>query len=146
MRTLATFATLLVGLGLLASGPVHAQPTLAAASGATAGLDRAGVTSKLPDGLSQSDWAGIQKAYTLDRHRVAPLADQAGVWHARNRGQAWRSYYDGRGFRVEPDAGGWSWGLELTRYGVGDDLHEVGGTASVTTEATRLSYAGLASV
>jgi hypothetical protein len=104
MRTLATLVTLAV-LGLLASGPVHVQPAMAGASGAAAGPDHSVVTRKLPDGLSKSDWAGIQKAHTVERHRVTPLAGQAGVWQARNRGQAWRSYFDGRGFRVEPDTG-----------------------------------------
>ena len=108
---------------------------------ANAGPDHSAVTRKLPDGLSRSDWAGIQKAYTLQRHQVAPLAGQAGVWHARNPGQAWRTYFDGRGFRVEPDTGEWTWGLELSRYGIGDDQHEVGGAVPVTTEASRVSYA-----
>jgi len=128
-------------LGLLASGPILAQSALAAASSTTAGADRAAVTTKLPDGLSESDWGGIRKAYTVERHRVAPLVGQAGVWHARNPGQAWRTQFDGRGFRVAPDAGGWTWGLELSRYGIGDARHEVGGTAPVTTGATRVSYA-----
>ncbi len=119
MRTLATFATLLVGLGFLASGPVLAQPAMAAAESATTGPDHSAVTRKLPAGLSESDWAGIQKAHAVERHRVTPLPGQAGVWHARNPGQAWRSYFDGRGFLVEPGPGGWSWGLELARYGIG---------------------------
>ncbi len=42
---------------------------------------------------------------------------------------------------MEPDGGGWTWGLELSRYGIGDEQHEVGGAALVTTEATRVSYA-----
>ncbi len=110
-------------------------PALAAADpvGAATGIT--------PDGLSESDWAGIRKAHALERHRVAPLAGQAGVWHARNPGQAWRTRFDGRGFRVAPDTGGWTWGLELSRYGIGDDQHEVGGAAPVITEA-RMAYHG----
>ena len=27
-------------------------------------------SEEVPDGLSQSDWAGIRKAYTASRHRV----------------------------------------------------------------------------
>lgn len=140
MRTLWALVTLAV-LGLLASGPFYAQPAMAAASSANAGPDNTAVTRKLPDGLSRSDWAGIQKAHSLERHRVAPLVGQAGVWQARNPGQAWRTYFDGRGFRVEPDTGAWTWGLELSRYGIADEQHEVGGEAQVTTDATRVSYA-----
>ncbi len=101
-------------LGILASGPVFAKtadgdppaafgtwPAMAAVSSATAGPDRSAVTRKLPDGLSESDWAGIRKAYTVDRHRVEPLAGQAGVWHARNPGQAWGTHFDGRGLEIQ---------------------------------------------
>ena len=63
----------------------------------------------IPDGLSETDWAGIRKAHSVDRHRVAPLPGQVGVWQARNPGQAWRAQFDGRGFLVEPDTGGWSY-------------------------------------
>ena len=137
MRTLTTFATLLVSLGLLVSGPVLSQPAMAAASNVTTGPDRAEVSTKLPDGLSESDWAGIRQAHTVERHRVTPLAGRAGVWHARNPGQAWRTRFAGRGFLVQPDAGEWTWGLELSRYGIADDQHEIGGEAPVTIEATR---------
>ena len=44
---------------------------LAAVSSATAGPDRPAGTRKLPDGLSESDWAGIRKANTLCR-KVLP--------------------------------------------------------------------------
>jgi hypothetical protein len=140
-------------LGLLASGSVLAQtvdgdppaafgtrPAMAAVTSATAGHHPAD-TRKLPDGLSEADWAGIQEAYRAERHRVEPLAGQAGLWQARNPGQAWRTRFDGRGFRVQPDSGGWTWGLELARYGIAEDQHEVGGAALVTTDAARVSYA-----
>ena len=44
-------------------------------------------SEEVPDGLSQSDWAGIRKAHRADRHRFVPLAGEAGVWQARNPGQ-----------------------------------------------------------
>ena len=145
-------AAITMVFGLLASGHVVAEiadggsltevgtwPAMAA-SETTAGQDGMAGTSKLPDGLSQSDWAGIRKAHTVYRHRIEPIPSQAGVWQARNPGQAWRTRFNGRGFRVEPDAGGWTWGLELARYGIADDQHEMGGEATVTTDGTRVSY------
>ncbi len=42
---------------------------------------------------------------------------------------------------MQPDSGGWTWGLELVRYGIAEDQHEVGGAAPVTTDAARVSYA-----
>ncbi len=65
--------------------------------------------------LSASDWSGILAAYEADRHAV--LAAEGGH-QARNPGQKWTTRFDGRGFVTTPDAGGWSWGLELVSYGV----------------------------
>ena len=71
--------------------------------------------SQTPDQLSDSDWSGIRGAY--ERNRLAIAANPDGTHHARNPGQAWVTKFDGRGFTVNPDAGGWSWGLELVGYG-----------------------------
>ncbi len=67
----------------------------------------------LPDGMSKGDWAGIRAAYEAVRHAAYSVA---GGHEARNPGQSWRTHFDGRGFLTRPDAGGWSWGLELERY------------------------------
>lgn len=77
--------------------------------------DRVPATADLaPDGLSTSDWSGIRAAYEANRHAVFPVEDG---YQARNPGQQWRTKFDGRGFETTPDAGGWSWGLELVSYG-----------------------------
>jgi uncharacterized repeat protein (TIGR02543 family) len=84
--------------------------------------------SKTPEGLSHSDWSGIRGAYERQRHAV--VANSDGTHQARNPGQAWLTKFDGRGFIVTPDAGGWSWGLELAGYGEVTEVRQDGGKIS----------------
>jgi hypothetical protein len=65
--------------------------------------------------LSASDWSGIRAAY--ESNRLAAVAVDGG-YMARNTGQGWHTRFDGRGFLTTPNAGDWSWGLELVRFGV----------------------------
>jgi hypothetical protein len=88
--------------------------------------------------LSSSEWASIRAAYEAGRHQMFAVA---GGHRARNPGQQWTSLFDGRGFTTTPDAGGWSWGLELVRYGWGEDKRDVALPQSVTAEGGRVAYA-----
>ena len=69
-----------------------------------------------------------------------------GGYQARNPGQQWRTRFDGRGVVTTPDAGGWSWGLELVSYGRGDqsfDLPQSRGRAGAVcahADGNRVSY------
>jgi uncharacterized repeat protein (TIGR02543 family) len=69
---------------------------------------------QVPEGLAKSDWQSIRDAYDAGRHAFQPVGDG---WQARNPGQQWLTQFDGQGFTVTPDAGGWTWGLELAGYG-----------------------------
>jgi uncharacterized repeat protein (TIGR02543 family) len=82
------------------------------------------VTSKTPEGLSDSDWSGIRGAYEKNRHAV--VANPDGTHQARNPGQAWLTKFDGHGFTVTPDAGGWTWGLELMGFGEAVEVRQEG--------------------
>ncbi len=84
--------------------------------------------TKTPKGLSDSDWSGIRGAYERGRHAI--VANQDGTHQARNPGQAWLTKFDARGFTVTPDAGGWSWGLELAGYGEAAEIRQDGGMIS----------------
>jgi hypothetical protein len=88
--------------------------------------------------LSGADWASIRAAWDAGRHQV--LAVEGGH-RARNPGQRWTTHFDGRGATTTPDGGGWSWGLELVRYGWGGDTHDVARPRSVTAEGGRVVYA-----
>lgn len=72
------------------------------------------LNAKPPAGLADSDWSGIRAAHERQRHAI--VANPDGTHLARNPGQAWATRFDARGFTVTPDAGGWSWGLELVGH------------------------------
>ncbi len=96
---------------------------------------------KTPAGLNTSDWQSIRAAYEAGRHAFMPVEGQDGHWQARNPGQQWTTRFDGRGFIATPREGGWTWGLELRSYGVGDKQTPVGASPpQVKAEDQRLTY------
>ena len=90
-----------------------------------------------PEGLTATEWSGIRAAYEAGRH-AARATD--GGYRARNPGQRWTTHFDGRGFTTTPDAGGWSWGLELASHGRGGDRHPVTVPHAVTADGRRVAY------
>ena len=119
-------------------------PTCSASGGAT--CDATGITTKarLPDGLAASDWSIIGAAYEANRHAAYALE---GGFQARNPGQHWRTFFDGRGFVTTPDGGdrnggspSWSWGLDLLSYGVGTTQPVGSQPACVEANGTRVEY------
>ena len=115
---------------LLVLGPAAAAPPSRDGGDARPGT---------PDGLSASEWSSIRAAYEAGRHAVHPQPE--GGLAARNPGQAWRTRFDGRGFTVTPDAGGWTWGLELRRFGfTGAEQAVAGATAAVSHGQGRVNY------
>ena len=90
-----------------------------------------------PEGIAVDDWTSIRSAYEAGRHEA--VATENG-FEARNPRQGWSMSFDGRGFLVEPDASGWTWGLEVVRYGVAGSEREVGGSACASAEGGRITY------
>jgi len=90
-----------------------------------------------PDGLSAGDWSGIRAAYEAGRHAVA-AAD--GGHRARSPNQHWNVHFDGRGVEVHPDAGDWSWGLDLVAFGCVGSERQVGVPAAVHVAGQRVEY------
>ena len=78
---------------------------------------RAGA-GEVPDGLSVSEWNSIRAEY--ERHRQAAFPVEGGH-RARNFGQQWVTEFDGRGFLVTPDSGGWEVGDCNSRATAGPD-------------------------
>ena len=95
------------------------------------------VEDSVPGGLSAGDWASIQAAHEAGRYAATRAT---GGFQARNPGQRWVTYFDGRGFRTEPDSGGWSWGLELRSYGFAGSEQVVTEATSVSAEGQRVAY------
>jgi uncharacterized repeat protein (TIGR02543 family) len=116
---LATLSTLVCGVPLFGADAPNAPVQTASSV-----VD----TTKTPKGLSDSDWSGIRGAYERNRHAI--VANKDGSHEARNPGQGWLTKFDGSGFTVTPDAGGWSWGLELAGYGEVTEVLQDGGRIS----------------
>jgi hypothetical protein len=91
----------------------------------------------VPEGLSASDWSSIRAAYEAGRHQVRAVD---GGHQARSPGQQWLARFDGRGVVVRPDAGEWSWGLELVAFGFAGDERAVAVPRSAQADGQRLTY------
>jgi hypothetical protein len=115
----------------VATGQVEAAPQ----SNSEATRPAAARDGSPPEGLSASDWSSIRAAYEAGRHKIFAVEEG---WSARNPGQALSTTFDERGFTTRPDAGGWSWGLDLQGYGWGD-TNPVTTPRATTTEGGRLS-------
>ncbi len=94
--------------------------------------------SGLPAGLTESDWESVRAEYQRRRHAVSEVD---GGFRARNPAQRWTTNFDRRGFTVEPDAGGWSWGLELLSYGSAGEATLVTQPPRATRDVERFTYA-----
>ena len=93
--------------------------------------------SDVPDGLSATDWSSIRAAYDAGRHAAYPVEEG---YRARNPGQQWHTFFDGRGFTVTPDAGSWTWGMELASYGFAGEERKVSTADCVQAEGQRVTY------
>ncbi len=91
----------------------------------------------VPEGLLADDWVSLRAAYEAERH--AFFTTEQG-YEARSHGNAWRARFEGQGFTLEPDAGDWSFGLKLVRYGFESELVAVDQAAVVRSDGQRLTY------
>ena len=86
---------------------------------------------------SAADRAGLRPVLEALRHRAVEVQ---GGYRAPNPGQGWHTVFDGRGFSVEPVAGGWEWGLELVRYGFSGAMREVREPLAMRALGQRVAY------
>ncbi len=91
-----------------------------------------------PEGPFSGDWASIREAYEAARHEAHSTEEG---YRAHNPGQQWLTRFDGHGFVIRPDAGDWTWGLELVSYGFPGSERLVESSASVSAEGGRVAYA-----
>jgi hypothetical protein len=96
------------------------------------------LAQQLPQGITGADWDGIRAAHLAAWHTAAAVD---GGYEARNVAQQWRTRFDGRGFLVEPDAGAWTWGLELVSFGSASDQRAVDRPRRIAAEGPRVTYA-----
>jgi len=94
-------------------------------------------TNRMRHELPPSEWSTIVQVYEANRH--AAFACDGGFL-ARNPGQRWVTVFDGNGFITTPDAGKWSWGLELRSYGVDGATRVVGDASCMEAFGRRVAY------
>lgn len=94
-------------------------------------------TNRMRHELPPSEWSTIVQVYEANRH--AAFACDGGFL-ARNPGQRWVTVFDGNGFITTPDAGKWSWGLELRSYGVDGATRVVGDAPCMEAFGRRVAY------
>ena len=94
--------------------PLTSVVHFALASAVLLAPSTAAAQGDVPEGITATDWSSIRAAYDAGRHAAYPVEEG---YRASNPGQRWTTTFDGRGFTTSPDAGGWTWGLDLQRYG-----------------------------
>jgi hypothetical protein len=65
---------------------------------------------EVPKGLSAAEWASISGQIQQHAYQAVPV--ETG-YRADNPSQQWQTRFDGGGFVLRPQAGGWEWGLRL---------------------------------
>ncbi len=121
MRSLCLLGPgLFAGLLLYSPGVPHAAPR----------------DTVVPKGLTASDWTQVKRDYQRHRHQAAPDAGRAACprWS-----QQWSIHFDGKGFDVEPDGGGWTWGLDLKSYGR-PGQERAAGPAEISSDLDKIHY------
>jgi hypothetical protein len=88
-----------------------------------------------PKGLSQKDWSSINGAMHHFQHTIK---EQDGLHWARNVGEKYRAKIDDRGVTLDPDGGGWQWGLELRSYAVDGQTTDIPAATARKADGQRI--------
>ncbi|MFN0206613.1 MAG: FG-GAP repeat protein [Planctomycetota bacterium] len=104
----------------------------------TTGFAFAQQAPSVPANYSPGDWNDIRAAFNAGRHAAKPAGDG---YQFHNPGQQWSTLLDGRGFVVKPQAGDWSWGLQLHSYGVAGNERPVAKTTNPHANGQMIQYA-----
>lgn len=129
--------------GLSCATHAHAQTTLPridaqTETAASSPPASAAFTVKPTAAMSETEWSSLRATYECRRHALFVGVD---AYQARNQGQQWLARFDGRGVTLRPDAGGWTWGLELARFGFAGEDREVCSPLAVCADGQRMTYA-----
>ena len=95
----------------------------------------------VPEGLTKTEWGKIRASIERDRYRVHK-DDRTGEYHAPNYAHSLHATFTLEGFQVSQrkEEKGWNWGLSLSRYGYGSDLHAVPVAEKIITRDNRIEY------
>ena len=144
MSALAGLALALVPVTILSGNRMDgraARQDAASAGGAPVeGVTRGASSQRTPSGVAPSGLGWHSAGLERHRHQVVSFKGRPNGWQARNPGQQWLTRFDAHGFAVQPDSGGWTWGLTLQRYGAGTTQRAVASSARVRVEGDRVTY------
>ena len=95
----------------------------------------------VPEGLTKTEWGNISASIERDRYRLHK-DERTGEYQAPNYAHSLHATFTREGFEVSPRKGekGWNWGLSLSRYGYGSDLHAVPVAEKMVTKDNRIEY------
>jgi FG-GAP repeat protein len=91
----------------------------------------------VPQQISDSDWASIRSVYETNQEEAVAAE---GGYRARNLSQKWQTEFDGRGFSTRSEEAGWSWGLELRRYGFAGGKRVLHSRSLTKASGPRVTY------
>ena len=96
---------------------------------------------EVPEGLTKTAWEKIRASIERDRYRLNK-DDRSGEYQAPNYAHGFHTTFTREGFEVSPrkEEKAWIWGLSLSKYGYGSDLHAVTGAEKIITKDNRIEY------
>jgi hypothetical protein len=95
----------------------------------------------VPEGLTKTQWGKIRASIEKDQYRLHK-DERTGEYKAFNHAHGLHAAFTGKGFQVSPLKGkdGWIWGLSLSRYGYGSDLHTAAVAKKMITKDNSIEY------
>jgi hypothetical protein len=96
---------------------------------------------EVPEGLTKTEWGKIRASIERDRYRLNK-DDRSGEYQAPNYTHGLHTTFTREGFEVSPrkEEKAWIWGLSLSKYGYGSDLHAITGAEKMITKGNRIEY------
>lgn len=110
---------------------------LKASTASTAPVDREAV----PEGLTKTAWGKICASIERDQYRLHE-DNRTGVYQAPNHAHGLHATFTREGLEVSPHKvkKGWNWGLRLSGYGYGSEMHSVTAAEKIITKDNRIEY------
>jgi hypothetical protein len=95
----------------------------------------------VPEGLTKTEWGKIRASIEKDQYRLHK-DERTGEYKAPNHAHGLHAAFTRKGFQVSPLKGknGWIWGLSLSRYGYGSDLHAAAVAKKIITKDNSIEY------
>jgi hypothetical protein len=96
---------------------------------------------EVPEGLPKTGWGKISASIERNRYRLHKNG-RTGAYQAPNYAHGLHATFTREGFEVSPrkEQREWNWGLMLSKYGYGSDLHAVTVAEKMIAKDNRIEY------